>query len=260
MKQTKKHAAVRNSAEDAKTIIDESAHIPDRDQVFSSSSHSVSTRPSGENDAHDDSWSGDLEDEVKGDRDSAGDAVDELAHLQGFDHVPTADELSQEGGAMPPGREPAMEREAATLPRQTTSGELGEAAADHSAIRAQLEGRRRDLMEVILAHEKQIIEKITPNESGESKVDFNHPADMIDGEADFEKNMTIVAAERAELALVNEALFRLDKGDYGFCQACGSDIPLPRLKAIPFTKHCIACQARMEHRTRGGGAGAEARA
>jgi RNA polymerase-binding protein DksA len=256
MKQTKKHRVLRSSVEDAKTIIDESAHIPDRDQVFSSSSQPVSTRPSGENDAHDDSWSGDLEEEVKGDRDSAGDAVDELAHLQGLDHVPTADELSQEGGAMPPGQESAMEREAAASSRH----EPRDGAADLSALRAQLELRRRDLMEVILAHEKQIIEKITPNESGESKVDFNHPADMIDGEADFEKNMTIVAAERAELALVNEALVRLDKGDYGFCQACGSDIPMPRLRAIPFTKHCIACQARTEHRTRGAGPAAEARA
>lgn len=259
MKQTKKQGAVRNRVDDVKTIIDESAHIPDRDQVFSSSSHPVSTRPSGENDAHDDSWSGDLEDEVKGDRDSAGDAVDELAHVQGLDHVPKADELSQEGAAMPPESESAKEREVALPPRHPPSAELQDGGADLlSGIRAQLVGRRRDLMEVILAHEKQIIEKITPNESGESKVDFNHPADMIDGEADFEKNMTIVAAERAELALVNEALFRLDKGDYGFCLACGGDIPLPRLKAIPFTRHCIACQARLEHRPRG--AGAEARA
>lgn len=40
------------------------------------------------------------------------------------------------------------------------------------------------------------------------------------------------------------ALGRVENGDYGFCQECGSPIPLARLQAIPETPWCLDCSAK----------------
>lgn len=40
---------------------------------------------------------------------------------------------------------------------------------------------------------------------------------------------------------IREALQRLDDGTYGSCVRCGKEIPLTRLRALPFVRHCLAC-------------------
>lgn len=47
------------------------------------------------------------------------------------------------------------------------------------------------------------------------------------------------------LRLVNEALDRVETGDYGICQACEEPVSDKRLKAVPWAKHCVPCQERM---------------
>jgi RNA polymerase-binding transcription factor DksA len=45
---------------------------------------------------------------------------------------------------------------------------------------------------------------------------------------------------------VETALNRMDEGSYGRCIACHEWIPLPRLKAVPYTSFCVACQSKHE--------------
>lgn len=45
-----------------------------------------------------------------------------------------------------------------------------------------------------------------------------------------------------QLRLVNEALDRLDSGDYGVCLACEERIPEKRLNAVPWARYCVGCQ------------------
>jgi len=44
------------------------------------------------------------------------------------------------------------------------------------------------------------------------------------------------------LRLVEEALSRLDSGDYGICLNCDEPIPAKRLQAVPWAKYCVTCQ------------------
>ena len=44
-----------------------------------------------------------------------------------------------------------------------------------------------------------------------------------------------------ELNQVNEALARLDAGEYGFCKSCGNEIGVMRLEALPYATLCIDC-------------------
>jgi DnaK suppressor protein len=45
-----------------------------------------------------------------------------------------------------------------------------------------------------------------------------------------------------QLRLVEEALDRLDTGDYGMCLGCDEPIAEKRLRALPWARYCVACQ------------------
>ena len=44
-----------------------------------------------------------------------------------------------------------------------------------------------------------------------------------------------------ELILINDALKRIDSGDYFSCEACGEEIPTSRLELLPFSSRCVTC-------------------
>ena len=52
--------------------------------------------------------------------------------------------------------------------------------------------------------------------------------------------------ERERLIQIDEALIRIDCGEYGLCVQCGVHIPESRLDAVPWAELCIVCQARRE--------------
>jgi len=54
-----------------------------------------------------------------------------------------------------------------------------------------------------------------------------------------------------EIDEIDAALSRLDDGDYGMCADCDRDIPIQRLRALPFARLCIECA---DEREKGGGA------
>ena len=52
--------------------------------------------------------------------------------------------------------------------------------------------------------------------------------------------------ERQTLQMVDGALNRIREGTFGECIACGDEINPKRLEAVPWTRHCIACQEKLE--------------
>ncbi|MFI3157687.1 MAG: TraR/DksA family transcriptional regulator [Methylococcaceae bacterium] len=51
-------------------------------------------------------------------------------------------------------------------------------------------------------------------------------------------------AARTEIAMVKQAIARIDKGQYGLCRLCGKPISTERLKAIPYSSMCIKCASQ----------------
>ncbi len=51
--------------------------------------------------------------------------------------------------------------------------------------------------------------------------------------------------EYVQLRQIQEALDRLQSGDYGICLSCEEQIPTKRLHALPWAKYCITCQERV---------------
>jgi DnaK suppressor protein len=52
--------------------------------------------------------------------------------------------------------------------------------------------------------------------------------------------------ERQLLQMVDAALSRIREGTFGECISCGEEINAKRLDAVPWTRHCIACQEKLE--------------
>ncbi len=53
-------------------------------------------------------------------------------------------------------------------------------------------------------------------------------------------------AERQLLQMVEGALARIQDGSFGQCISCGQEINPKRLEAVPWTRHCIECQEKLE--------------
>ena len=45
---------------------------------------------------------------------------------------------------------------------------------------------------------------------------------------------------------IDEALDRIEAGDYGECDECGEDIPEKRLELVPYAVYCVECKERLE--------------
>ena len=52
--------------------------------------------------------------------------------------------------------------------------------------------------------------------------------------------------DRFILQLIQEALERVDAGEYGVCVACGGEMQPKRIDAVPWARHCIECQKKQE--------------
>lgn len=52
--------------------------------------------------------------------------------------------------------------------------------------------------------------------------------------------------DRQFLQMVEHALSNISEGSYGECEQCGEAINERRLEAVPWARHCIACQEKIE--------------
>ncbi len=59
---------------------------------------------------------------------------------------------------------------------------------------------------------------------------------------EYTDNLALENTLEQELKDINEALERIKKGIYGFCENCGQEIDTGRLQAYPAAKKCIKCK------------------
>lgn len=70
--------------------------------------------------------------------------------------------------------------------------------------------------------------------------------DQASSERDRELGLLLNDREREKLRRIDEALLRIAEGEYGICEECGCDIPLGRLKVMPFAHCCVKCKEDIE--------------
>lgn len=72
----------------------------------------------------------------------------------------------------------------------------------------------------------------------------NHPADLGTETYERGKDLALLRAEVLRMERVQDALERMDTGEYGRCAECGRFIPIERLEALPTAIYCIEHEPR----------------
>jgi len=68
------------------------------------------------------------------------------------------------------------------------------------------------------------------------------PADMAANAYTKELLMSMSTNDRQLLESIDAALYRIEGGEYGYCDNCGQLIQEKRLEAVPWAQHCVRCQ------------------
>ncbi len=112
-------------------------------------------------------------------------------------------------------------------------------------------------MSINLTHFKEMLlmrkaelEKILYNISNEisdiNRCDIKDDGDFAAASMDSGRDYQIYLNQKRELAEIEEALHKIEKGEYGICEMCDELIQEERLKIKPFAKYCIICREIIE--------------
>tara|TARA_B100001123_G_scaffold450009_1_gene618001 strand:+ start:9817 stop:10152 length:336 start_codon:yes stop_codon:yes gene_type:complete len=69
-------------------------------------------------------------------------------------------------------------------------------------------------------------------------------ADQATGNNEVHIHLKLKQTDAKILQAIDEALRRIEDGTFGICQDCGEKVSSARLRAIPWTRSCIACKEK----------------
>jgi DnaK suppressor protein len=101
----------------------------------------------------------------------------------------------------------------------------------------------------LLEQKEKILRKLSQFRNESLEVETDIAQDIVDkAETSYTKEflLSLSDAEREQLALIDEALKRLETKEFGICQMCQRPIGKKRLSALPWTPYCIDCQQKKE--------------
>jgi RNA polymerase-binding transcription factor DksA len=74
----------------------------------------------------------------------------------------------------------------------------------------------------------------------------NHPADQATDVYQVDVELATIRDLAVELREIDEALDRIETGDYGLCADCQLPIDAGRLSILPTARRCLVCQTLHE--------------
>jgi len=103
---------------------------------------------------------------------------------------------------------------------------------------------------VLNAWKKELEDEITRTVQQMRDVPENppDPNDRASQETDMSLELRSRDRERKLIKKIDEAIERIDTGDYGYCEVCGVEIGVERLEARPTAELCIDCKTLDEIR------------
>jgi DnaK suppressor protein len=107
----------------------------------------------------------------------------------------------------------------------------------------------RNQLEKMLSDIQEKGQSTIEDMSGSSQ-SYADPADRASQESDQFFTLRLRDRDRKLVNKINAALERIDDGTYGYCESCGEQISIPRLKARPVTTLCIECKSKQEDEER----------
>jgi DnaK suppressor protein len=101
----------------------------------------------------------------------------------------------------------------------------------------------------LMTRREELMKTIARTEEEGRQADDDPTVDLADKAAnsytkEFLFGMT--NTDRTILNMIDEALKRIKSNEYGQCANCQEEMQQKRLEAVPWAKHCISCQEKIE--------------
>jgi len=109
----------------------------------------------------------------------------------------------------------------------------------------------KEIQDILLQMKEDTLREITKSlKNGADTALISEPSgdiyDQASSERDRELGLLLGDREREKVHAIDEALLRIKDNEYGICEECEEEIPLGRLKAMPFARHCVKCKSDLE--------------
>ena len=116
--------------------------------------------------------------------------------------------------------------------------------------RARMEQKRIRVFRERLQQKKQeILEAYNKNKTYGKEADEDGAQDIADKASNSyakEFLFSLSNTERELLKLMDDALTRIEDKRFGVCVSCEEEMNQKRLDAVPWARHCLACQEKQE--------------
>ena len=110
--------------------------------------------------------------------------------------------------------------------------------------------KMEEMRAILLKMKEETLKEISKSLKSGSDVTGGEPSgdiyDQASSERDRELELLLGDREREKLLNIDEALLKIEEGEYGICEECEEDIPIGRLKVMPFARYCVKCKSDIE--------------
>jgi DnaK suppressor protein len=114
----------------------------------------------------------------------------------------------------------------------------------YSELKRMLEDRQREIQAEVQGKMRDV------RSEGTWGGKLNEVLDAVESsEADIQEEIefALIQMKSETLNKINDALSRLEQGNYGNCFECGEEIAEKRLRALPFAVRCKDCEQTREN-------------
>ena len=124
-------------------------------------------------------------------------------------------------------------------PEKRSKKKNGMSAKEVQDFREKLLAKRREIIGDVNEIEGEALKKSRLDASGDLSSMPIHTADL--GTDNYEQEFAIGLMDSARKLLneIDDALRRIDKGNYGVCEGTGKPIAKARLEAKPWARYCV---------------------
>lgn len=124
-------------------------------------------------------------------------------------------------------------------PEKRSKKKNGMSAKEVQDFREKLLAKRREIIGDVNEIEGEALKKSRLDASGDLSSMPIHMADLGTDNYEQEFAIGLMDSERKLLNEIDDALRRIDKGNYGVCEGTGKPIAKARLEAKPWARYCV---------------------
>jgi DnaK suppressor protein len=104
----------------------------------------------------------------------------------------------------------------------------------------------KEFKEKLLNLKMEIFSSLSNRKKTDVEKDIGDEIDDVVQTMEKEMMFDLSSNEKNILKDIENALKKIEKGNYGICELCGKKIEYKRLKHIPYARYCIECQKKQD--------------